>query len=288
MKKYLLIFMGVLSFFFFSDSVSALSFNMNGEETTVNEENYIYYFYTLQPELFEEYDYFLSFMNSDGSYRFAFTNDKPMTDSNSHFTLGQYFYITKDTYYCRYTNTFTLTSCEMITKSISYSIVGTHSYFYNFDIYDNRIPGFSTANITKDEIYDAFSTLSKYIITYYVNNELYQVVEVEEGTSHILLDYLPPENYLFNGWEYDSSIDLSNITSNVNIYGTTSYVRPDMNYSEDIDSIIHELSVSIIGKNVPVEFDYVYTVMDFIILLVLVFCVVMPFVLVIKLLSGRW
>ena len=107
-----------------------------------------------------------------------------------------------------------------------------------------------------------------------------------QGTNYILQDYIPPKNYNFSGWSYDSNIDLTNIQGNVNIFGTSVYVRPEMTYNENPDSIIHTLSYSILGDDVPVEFDFVYTIMDFLIMLILVFCAIIPFIITYKLLGG--
>ena len=159
--------------------------------------------------------------------------------------------------------------------------------YSNYDILstqDNSV--LFSANLTKEDLAKGGKKII-YKITYYLDNEVYKEIEVAKGSSHELISYNPPENYSFSGWNTEG-LDLSNITSDLNIYGTTSYVRPSMNYSEKIDSFIHNLSVSILGKNIPVEFDYLYTIMDFIILLIIVLCVVSPFIIVMKLLDGRW
>lgn len=303
MKKFLFIFMGVLSFFFFSDSVSALTFDVNGTETEVTENNAIDYFYTLAPNIFDldikNYAFFydttgtnnnlITFMYSLSDSCFSSTSASSVSSTFPHLISSTFYfrikancthswvYVSHSGEYTVYRDNHTIFQTETTSFSSGNALLFSDFGLYNY-------PSTPFADLKQN----INSKPTLYTITYYVNNEVYKTVEVEEGSSYQLLEYTPPKNYKFNGWEYDETIDFSNVTSDINIYGTTSYVRPSINYSEEIDSVIHELSVSIIGKNVPVEFDYIYTVMDFIILLVLVFCVVMPFVIIIKLLSGRW
>lgn len=289
MKKYLFILMGVLSIFFFDNSVNALSFTVNDVEYTVDSEekifDYCYYTYIKGTEYSNSkflltvkgsFIKFLytnlegSFYNSSGYLRFSIKDSSELLSYNS---------ITFALRTTGYEITNTSTSSNTSIDSVSFSNVDIFDSYYFNNIYFN-------SNRSNSIIESTYGSKNKYTINYYIDNDLYKSVEVEEGTNYTLIEYLPPKNYNFSGWSYDENIDLTNITSDINIYGTTSYVRPDMNYSENIDSVIHELSVSIIGKNVPVEFDYIYTIMDFIILLVLVVCVVMPFVILIKILGG--
>lgn len=291
MRKYLLIFMGVLSLFFFTDNVNALSFTAtNGQEYTVDSEekllDYCYFTY-IKDTNYANYNFLLG-KTSTGDYKFIiYTSSSSVTHYNNAQILV-YPSSSKVSYpYYQFTSSYSFSS----NSTASNTAVKTIIYSVN-DIYSGWSPPFDTtsfvANTSVADIESRYGAIPKYTITYYVNNEVYQTVEVEEGSSHELIEYTPDKNYQFSGWSYDETLDLSNVNSDINIYGTTTYSRPDMNYSEDINSIIHELSVSIIGKNVPVEFDYVYTIMDFIILIMLVLCVLAPFVLVIKLLSGRW
>lgn len=159
---------------------------------------------------------------------------------------------------------------------------------YNFSgwFYDNSI---DLTSIRSDiNIYGTTSLKPYYTITYYLNNQVYNTISVMEGTNYTLASYIPPRNYNFSGWSYDNNIDLTNIQSNVDIFGTTTYVRPSMNYSENINSIIHDISYQILGNSVPVEFDFLYTIMDFIILIIIICCVIAPFLILIKLLGGRF
>lgn len=283
MKKYLLILMGVLTFFFFSDSTYALTLN---DGTEVNKDNYIYYVYQHYPSYFDDYDYFVATYDQDYNKYY-----------NVFFMKCPYFYDSSYSYYssikCQvikiYTKSLTTEFTVRDNGSYNYLNMSAPQYllYSNYDISsknDKSTIAFSS-NITK-EILAKGGKIQTYKITYYLNNEIYKEIEVEEGSSHDLLEYTPSKNYKFSGWTVENDLDLTNINGDINIYGTTTYVRPDMNYSENIDSRIHELSVSIIGKNVPVEFDFVYTIMDFLILLVIVFCIVAPFILVIKLLGG--
>lgn len=155
---------------------------------------------------------------------------------------------------------------------------------YNFSGWD-----YGNANLSniQSDITITGTTTPKpyYTISYYLNSELYNSVSVIEGTNYNLVDYVPPKNYQFSGWSYDSNIDLTNITQNVNIFGTSVYVRPEMTYNEESNSIIHNLSYDLLGNDVPVEFDYVYTLTDYLILLILVFCALVPFIIVFKLLN---
>ena len=280
MKKYLLILMGVLTFFFFSDSTYALTLT---DGTEVDEDNFIYYIYSQYPSYFDTYSYFsLYHFDEVGTYRILFSNSQL-----DYFSYSSNAYLNGSTFSIKFNSDFSYNSQTTWNNSTLSGMDIKYLKFSNFDIkYRDLGSTAFSSNITKQDLIDYFKVKQKYKITYYLNNEIYKEIEVEEGSSHDLLEYTPSKNYKFSGWTVENDLDLTNINSDINIYGTTTYVRPDMNYSENIDSRIHELSVSIIGKNVPVEFDFVYTIMDFLILLVIVFCIVAPFILVIKLLGG--
>lgn len=288
MKKYLFLILSVLSIFFISDRVEALSFTLNGEETTVTKENFIYYVYQNYTSYFDNYKYFVASNDLDynKAYNVYFFNCPYLKDAGFP---EKYYHPVGCQVYRIYTKSL---DTEFVVKdngTYKYLNMGGLEYllYSNYNILsakDNSV--LFSSNLTKEDLAKG-GKKTIYKITYYLNNEVFKEIEVEKGSSHELISYNPPENYSFSGWNTEG-LDLSNITSDLNIYGTTSYIRPNMNYSENIDSVIHELSVSILGKNIPVEFDYLYTIMDFIILLVLVLCVISPFIIVMKLLSGRW
>lgn len=215
MKKYLFLLVSILSIFLVSDRVEALSYTVNDKEIEVTEENYIYYFYTLQQENFETYDYFVAYKNDTGAYRLFFTNTIP---SRSHFYFnGNYLYLISSSIRCDFDDSFNFISCKTV-SNVTYTNANLYSNFYsNSDLYsiDNSV--FHSANITKQDLIDYFGTKAIYTITYYLNDEIYQTIEVEEGTSHELLSYSYNENlYNFSGWTIETeNVDLSNITSDI-------------------------------------------------------------------------
>lgn len=289
MKKYLFLMLSVLSIFFINDRVDALSFNLNGQETTVTKENFIYYVYQNYSSYFDGYKYFVASNDLDNNktYNVFFSNCTYLKNPTDF--PETYYNPTGCQVYRIYTKSLNTEFTVQDYGKYKYLKMGGIQYllYSNYDILstqDNSV--LFSANLTKEDLSKG-GKKTIYKITYYLNNEVYKEIEVEKGGSHELISYNPPENYSFSGWNTEG-LDLSNITSDLNIYGTTSYVRPSMNYSEKIDSVIHELSVSILGKNIPVEFDYLYTIMDFIILLIIVLCVVSPFIIVMRLLDGRW
>lgn len=279
MKKYLLLSLSILSIFFINNRVEALSFE-NGTE--VDENNFIYYIYSKYPDYFDTYNYFSFYHFTDDTYRILFSNSKL-----DYFSTSTNAYLNGSTFSIKFNSDFSFNKQNNWSNSSLSGMDIKQLKFANFDVMYRDLGTVAfTTNITKQNLTDYFKVKKKYKITYYLNDEVYKEIEVEEGSSHDLLEYTPSKNYKFSGWTVENDLDLTNINSDINIYGTTTYVRPDMNYSEDIDSRVHELSVSIIGKNVPVEFDFVYTIMDFLILLIIVFCIIAPFILVIKLLGG--
>lgn len=244
------------------------------------------------------------------NYRTGYSNDWRLQYYNSS---PSYFYSNKS--YNGFTPTTVFTVSDMQGIEDRYTVEPTYytiTYYLNNEVYreieveegtshtliyyepnsDYNFSGWdygnaNLSNIQSDITITGTTTLKPYYtISYYLNSELYNSVSVIEGTNYSLVDYVPPKNYQFSGWTYDSNIDLSNIQSNVNIFGTSVYVRPQMTYNEESNSIIHNLSYEILGNDVPVEFDYVYTLVDYLILLILVFCAIVPFLIVFKLLGG--
>lgn len=365
MKKLFIIVSIVFSIFLVSDNVSAMTYQRFDEEVQINDDNIVYYVYSVKPEIFNynsisiiyssQYNLYQVFYNNDthdwqlNSSNFSsFPISKPnltgylgsissnvsinrfnvnlssnsYNDSSSVNASSNVPYADKLVFACGLesgdinypsflSSSCSLTKQDMITYWTNVPTYYTITYYLNNEVYreieveegtshtliyyePDSTYNFSgwdygnanLTNIQSDITITGTTTLKPYYtISYYLNSEIYNSVSVIEGTNYSLVDYVPPKNYQFSGWSYDSNIDLTNITQNVNIFGTSVYVRPQMTYNEESDSIIHNLSYEILGNDVPVEFDYVYTLVDYLILLILVFCALVPFIIVFKLLN---
>lgn len=209
MKKYLLLSLSILSIFFFNNRVDALTFE-NGTE--VDTENYIYYFYNIQKEDFENYKYFTSVKSLTGTYRqIIFFNDDTIPDFYSNGTNIRRKVNSKN---CSFDISTGKNSCSILTSS-SYGgpfYLDYSNYTYATDL---------KANITKEDLKNYKITIPVYKITYYLNDEVFKEIEVEEGSSHTLLEYEYDSNlYVFSGWTVDDDKDLNNITDNIIIRAT--------------------------------------------------------------------
>lgn len=229
MKKYLFLLLSVLSIFFISDRVDALSFTAtNGKEYTVDSEekllDYCYYKYFK-----DKNNNTLILARTDNStYPYKCFSDTSI--KNYIYTRGNSFVLynfsPKNTYmYFQFKANFDyLTSGRVIQD-------GIEILYSNVDVYtDNTFTNvYQNANFSIDDIEERYGEIPKYKITYYVNNEVYRVFEVEKGSSHTLIDYeYNSDLYNSYGWTYDSNIDLNNITSDINIYRTIEqkYITP--------------------------------------------------------------
>lgn len=350
-NKIFILIISLFCIFAISDKVEALTFNVNGVNYSVtNNEtarDYVYYKYT-KPNNYEHLVMFCSTTSYFYCYGVTggFSNIWANGYSKTTFTPCMHVYyinkttdrydgclietsnITKDyifPYYrtlniyndSSYSNIYVSSNLTLGDIDSKYGIVETYDikYYLNNELYDTIIveggsshtlkspptydsstqnwsgwtydSNINLSNITSDfNIYGTVSDKSSYIITYYINNEVYRTESVYEGNSYTLLNYTPLKNYNFSGWTYDENYNFNSVNENMSIYGTSVFVRPTMHYSEEIDSTIHSLSVSILGREIPVEFDFLYTIMDFIILILLVICVIAPFIIVFKLLGG--
>lgn len=217
MKKYLFLVVSILSIFFMIDNVNALTFNVNDIETEVTDDNYIYYFYQQYQDKFDSYTYFLVYKISSSQYRIYFHNSEDLDiRSNTIYNLRS-----EDRLTCSFNTDFSLKSCTTQSSSTAWDITNISNVFTNFDVIQNDSTVLHSANITKQDLIDYFGVKPVYIITYYVNNEVYKTIEVEEGSSHDLLTYDYNENtHTFTGWQYDEDIDLTNITSDIVIKAT--------------------------------------------------------------------
>lgn len=87
-----------------------------------------------------------------------------------------------------------------------------------------------------------------------------------------------------------SDNSLSSIRFNSNISSQdilNKYSSGGSSESTDIfDSYIHNITISILGDNIPSEFDFLYMIFDFLILLDIILCVVSPFIIIMKLMRG--
>lgn len=231
MKKYLFLLLSVLSIFFISDRVEALSFTLNGQETTVTKENFIYYVYQNYTSYFDNYKYFVASNDLDNNktYNVFFSNCTYLKNPTDF--PETYYNPTGCQVYRIYTKSLNTEFSVQDYGKYKYLKMGGIQYllYSNYDILstkDNSV--LFSANLTKEDL-EKGGKKPIYKITYYVNNEVYRVFEVEKGSSHTLIDYeYNSDLYNSYGWTYDSNIDLNNITSDINIYRTIEqkYITP--------------------------------------------------------------
>lgn len=223
MKKYLFLILSVLSIFFVSDRVEALSFTLNGQETTVTKENFIYYVYQNYTSYFENYKYFVASNDLDRNkaYNVYFFNCPYLKNPTD---FPEYYYNSSG---CQVYRIYTKSlDTEFVVKDngiYKYLTMGGLEYllYSNYDILstqDNSV--LFSANLTKEDL-EKGGKKPIYKITYYLNNEVYKEIEVEKGSSHTLDDYSYNKDlYVFSGWSVDDNKDLSNITSDISIRAT--------------------------------------------------------------------
>lgn len=220
MKKYLILALSILSIFFVSEKVEALSFTDKGQEIEVNESNLIYYIYSTYQSEFDNYPNFFLFKSAN-SYKIYFTNTT-LVYSLGSFELG---WSPTSYSYCVYNfnSSFEKTSngCYEKTGRLKVSI-----YSGDILLVANTLEGSHSsvsANniISKQDLIDYFDVVPIYKITYYLNNEIYKEIEVEKGSSHQLENYsYNSDLYNFTGWSIENDLDISNITSDIIIRGT--------------------------------------------------------------------
>lgn len=213
--------LSILSIFFISDRVEALSFTAtNGKEYTVDSE-----------EKLLDYCYYKYFKNKNNNTlilakvdnsTFPYKCFSDTSINNYIYTRGNSFVLynfsPKNTYmYFQFKANFDyLTSGRVIQD-------GIEILYSNVDVYtDNTFTNvYQNANFSIDDIEERYGEIPKYKITYYLNNEVYKEIEVEKGSSHTLDDYSYNKDlYVFSGWSVDDNKDLSNITSDISIRAT--------------------------------------------------------------------
>ncbi len=226
-KNKLLIFIFTLfSIFLISDRVEALSYNVNDVDYQVN-----------NIESFRDWCYFSNIKGkiTDG---FVIGHKDNMYYCVFGYRLGNWLSIYKRTnsIYLYNTDSHRYISLFYISYNISNDVLTSptsvqNPSVYNVDYsnkdifdYDNHDTLIFNSNFSNTSIESKYENVIYYDIKYYLNNELYDTITVEGGSSHTLKNN--PEynstNQYWSGWTYDSNIDLSNITSDVNIYGTIS------------------------------------------------------------------
>lgn len=133
---------------------------------------------------------------------------------------------------------------------------GTHGAFQNIQY--NTSTGSVTNNISSSDN-NSFTLNLTYIIYLNFSTENYV-------TSNITVNDL--ENYFSNSEVEPDTPPIDNPTIN-----------------DEFDSQIHNISISILGDDIPYEFDYIYIIFDFLIILVVIFCLVAPFVILFKIMG---
>lgn len=218
MKKYLLLSLSILSIFFFNNRVEALTLN---DGTEVNKDNYIYYVYQNYSSYFDDYDYFVASYDQDyNKWYNVFLMKCPYYYDNSYF----YYSSTKCSVIDIYTKNLSTEFSIRDMGSYNNLKMGSYEYIiysnYNIGTKKDKNDIVFNSNITKEDLVKG-ETKATYKITYYLNDEIYKEIEVEEGSSHTLLEYEYDSNlYVFSGWTVDDDKDLNNITDNISIHAT--------------------------------------------------------------------
>lgn len=217
MKKYLLL-IPLLTLIFVPNLVSAKTFEVNGETLEVTQDNYIYYFYTKYPDVFDKYQYFIGFTQSETGFAVLLTNSTNLTYESG--MLGA-FYDNVGVFHYFYLNSSNGYEQSVEKKTGGSTSQGTTLKYSNFDINIKTIN--FKSNISKQDLVDFTGKKTLYSITYYVNNEVYKTFEVEKGSSFdinsVTYDF-DKKLYNFSGWTYDNTIDFSNISQNIEIRAT--------------------------------------------------------------------
>lgn len=209
--------LSVLSIFFVSDNVQALSFNFNGKETEVTEENFIYYCYFYVGDDLFKYEYITAFLHSNGQYVCITSDIKYAHPDNSN---QLYFDFTNNHNDYRFDSNFNYLKSTIRNNYSATYFTFSKVLFSNYDILNRNQEIYFSKNFTYDDLKNG-GVVSTYKITYYLNNEIYRVFEVEKGSSHTLEDYsFNKDLYVFSGWSVDDNKDLSNITSDISIRAT--------------------------------------------------------------------
>ena len=96
MKK-ISIFLFLISLLFIPNLVSAKTFEVNGEQIEVTKDNYIYYFYNKYSDIFDKYQYFVGFTQSDTGFSVVLTNSTNLTYNGGFYgptysSVGTYHY----------------------------------------------------------------------------------------------------------------------------------------------------------------------------------------------------
>lgn len=220
MKKYLFLIVTIFSIFFITDKVSALSFSApNNQEITVDsEEKLLDYYYFSKIYNNNDYSNFIFASNStyyyfimfdDNVFPYYFTDKRIYLSDGINNIEFKLYRIKKD-----FTTPTSTNSTGLLVSDISYSTVDIYDSSDKTNIYFN-------SNISTSDIEKKYLEINKYKITYYLNNEIYKEIEVEEGSSHELLTYDFNKNtHTFSGWQYNENIDLTNITSDIIINAT--------------------------------------------------------------------
>lgn len=223
MKKYLFLLLSILSIFFITDRVEALSFTAsNGKEYTVDSEekllDYCYYTYVKDKQnmvVFGKYnnEYFCSFYGFQEIYKvnvaiYSTAHRLVITNIKNNSTSSWSGYRTTDF------SSFSSTYSNSRFTNLLYSNVDIYIDSTYTDLY-------LSSNFPVEDIEKRYGIIPTYKITYYVNNLVYKELEVEEGTSHDLDNYsYNSDMYNFSGWTVEDNKDLTNITSNIVIRAT--------------------------------------------------------------------
>ena len=221
MKKYLFLILSILSIFFVSDRVEALSFTAtNGKNYTVDSE-----------ESFLDYCYFTYYKNSNydvvfGTYQkeyfcnYKSKDNRRKANKNIYgmdFRIDFFLNGNKEDFLGIRTSNFT-------NFYDGYSNTRFSSLLYtNFNVYtdSNFTNIYFNTDFPVTEIEERYLEIIKYKITYYLNDEIYKEIEVEKGSSHSLIDYdYNSDLFNFSGWSVDENKDLLNITSDISIHAT--------------------------------------------------------------------
>ena len=221
MKKKLLIFLGIFIFIIIPKNVFALSYEVEGTTYQVNDETSLLHYCYFNLPFTDDLKDFVFFKFDNSQYRcFILGSDphswKTSTSAGLNWT-GSTSGILFNSSDFSIINTPTGTGTNYMPNS------GGSLLYSTADLLGGGSVGFLfSKNLSIEDITSNYF----FTITYYLNDEEYLTYNVSAHSSHNLYNYSIPEGFSFSGWSYDENIDLSDITSNVSIYGYLTEIEP--------------------------------------------------------------
>lgn len=247
---------------------------------------------------YQYYDYFKSedrkilknkIMNTSEEFKIAFAENSstsqyfilgnPFEDVSPNGSVYSYVLATSQNFSYGLSIRFSLSNISFATYS------GQYVYYFDdkFNLIEfSKLSSLKSFYVARD-FNSTFVFYNHLIYTSFTNNTQCLI------TSGNTYNFYSSNDLLLTLSSNNSSLDSSKCLKFNDLFGINLPDEPETPDKPVFESSsIHEITLKILGNDIPEEFSFVYLISDYLIALMIVVCLCCPFIFIVKLMKGDW